>query len=303
MTKILLTGSNGLLGQKIVNLLSEKPDIALIITSKGENRISETPKNATFESLDITNELGVKRIFGKYQPQAVIHTAALTNVDECELNPEACYLQNVVATENIAEACKAQNSFLVHLSTDFIFDGKTGMYDENAVPNPISIYGESKLKAEQIIVQTLDNYAIARTVLVYGITPKMSRTNIILWVKKSLEEGKNIKVVDDQWRTPTLAEDLAMGCYLLAEKQITGIFNISGKELLTPYEMAIKTADFFSLDKTLIEKADASSFTQPAQRPPRTGFNIEKAEKILGYQPHSFHQGLELLAKQIKDNL
>jgi dTDP-4-dehydrorhamnose reductase len=302
MTKILLTGSNGLLGQKIVNLLSEKSDTALIITSKGENRISETPKNATFESLDITNELEVTRIFGKYQPQAVIHTAALTNVDECELNPEACYLQNVVATENIAKACKAQNSFLVHLSTDFIFDGKTGMYDENAVPNPISIYGESKLKAEQIILQTLDNYAIARTVLVYGITPKMSRTNIILWVKKSLEEGKNIKVVDDQWRTPTLAEDLAMGCYLLAEKQITGIFNISGKELLTPYEMAIKTADFFGLDKTLIEKADASSFTQPAQRPPRTGFNIEKAEKILGYQPHSFHQGLELLAKQIKEN-
>ena len=143
-------------------------------------------------------------------------------------------------------------------------------------------------------------WAIARTVLVFGIVPDMSRTNIILWVKKSLEEGKQINVVTDQFRTPTLAEDLAMGCWLIAQKEAEGIFNISGEELLTPYEMAIQTAEYFHLPKELIKPADSSTFTQPAKRPPRTGFILDKAKRVLGYQPRSFNEGIALLAKQIQ---
>ena len=142
-------------------------------------------------------------------------------------------------------------------------------------------------------------WAIARTVLVYGIAYDMSRSNIILWVKKSLEDGKNIKVVTDQWRTPTLAEDLAMGCYLIANQEAEGIFNISGKDLLTPYEMAIMTADYFELDKSLIAQADSSTFSQPAKRPARTGFVLDKARSILGYEPRSFTEGIAILAGQL----
>ncbi len=151
---------------------------------------------------------------------------------------------------------------------------------------------------EEIIINSKIKWAIARTVLVYGITEKMSRTNIILWVKSSLEEGKSINVVNDQWRTPTLAEDLAMGCYLIVKNEAKGIYNISGKDFLTPYEMAIKTADYFKLDKSLIVETDGSKFKQTAKRPPKTGFIIDKAFKDLGYMPHSFEEGIQIIAEQ-----
>ncbi|MFM7020057.1 MAG: SDR family oxidoreductase [Aquirufa sp.] len=296
---ILITGSNGLLGQKLVDLLSKEDHIQLIATAKGENRLPNQ-EGYIYQSLDITDNQQVNEVFATYKPQIVIHTAAMTNVDTCESDLEGCERLNVKAVEYIVQACEKQGSFLCHLSTDFIFDGADGPYDEEAKPNPISIYGESKLKAEQIIQASSIRWAIARTVLVFGIVPDMSRTNIILWVKKSLEEGKHINVVTDQFRTPTLAEDLAIGCWLIAQKEAEGIFNISGEELLTPYEMAIQTAEFFHLPKELIKPADSSTFSQPAKRPPRTGFILDKAKRVLGYQPRSFNEGIALLAKQIQ---
>jgi dTDP-4-dehydrorhamnose reductase len=134
----------------------------------------------------------------------------MTNVDECELNQEACWRQNVVATENLARTCAAHDVHLTHLSTDFIFDGSHGPLAEDAEPNPISHYGRSKLAAEQAVQGTPNlRWAIARTVLVYGVLRGGGRSNIVLWVRDSLRAGKPIKVVSDQWRTPTLAEDLA----------------------------------------------------------------------------------------------
>jgi len=233
------------------------------------------------------------------RPDIVIHTAAMTNVDQCELEKEACWQLNVDAVEYLIAACEQIDAFLVHLSTDFIFDGEAGPYDEKAVANPISYYGESKLAAEQLLEASSIDWAIARTVLVYGIAHDMSRSNIILWVKKSLEEGKAIKVVDDQLRSPTLAEDLAMGCYLIAQKRAKGIFNISGKDLLTPYDMAIKTAAYFKLSQKTMERANASNFSQTAKRPPKTGLLIEKAIDELGYEPKSFDEGIAILAAQM----
>lgn len=296
---ILITGSNGLLGQKLVDLLTQESGVNLIATARGENRLSNLT-GYTYESLDITDQTAVEAVFAKFQPQVVIHTAAMTNVDTCESDLLGCELLNVTAVEHIVQACEKHNSFLCHLSTDFIFDGEAGPYDEEAIPNPISIYGESKLQAEKIIQASTIRWAIARTVLVFGIVPDMSRTNIILWVKKSLEEGKQINVVTDQFRTPTLAEDLAIGCWLIAQKEAQGIFNISGEELLTPYEMAIKTAEFYQLPKELIKQADSSTFSQPAKRPPRTGFILTKAKNLLGYKPRTFNEGIALMAKQIQ---
>jgi dTDP-4-dehydrorhamnose reductase len=295
---ILVTGSNGLLGQKLIHLLASQKEFRLVATARGQNRVL-LDKPFEFASMDITNPEQIQEVFTRYQPHLLIHTAAMTQVDDCEKDHENCLLQNVKAVQYLAQAAEKYNTFFIHLSTDFIFDGTAGPYDEEAQPNPISFYGNSKWEAEKILQSSSLQWAIARTVLVYGIAQDMSRSNIILWVKKSLEEGKKIKVVDDQWRTPTLAEDLAKGCFLIAQKQATGIFNISGKDLLTPYQMALATADFFGLDKTLIERADSTTFTQPARRPPRTGFVIEKARKILGYEPHSFQEGLAIVAEQL----
>ncbi len=297
--KILITGSNGLLGQKLVSLLSQE-GIPFLASAKGDNRI-QSIQNFEFKSLDITNELEVMNVFDEYQPSHLIHTAAMTNVDQCEDDPEGCELLNVGAVENLIKACEKHGTFFCHLSTDFIFDGENGPYEEEAIANPISIYGESKLRAEKLLQNSRNfPWAIARTVLVYGIVEDMSRSNIILWVKNSLENNKEINVVTDQFRSPTLAEDLAMGCYLIVKQNKEGIFNISGKDLLTPYEMAILTAEFFNLNKELIHPADSSNFSQRAKRPPRTGFKIEKAEKELGYKPHSFLEGIKIIAEQTR---
>ncbi|MCE6992290.1 dTDP-4-dehydrorhamnose reductase [Dyadobacter sp. CY323] len=295
--RILITGSNGLLGQKLVELLTQQAGFETIATAKGPNRLPITGGYRYME-MDITDPDQVEAVFGETQPEIVIHTAAMTNVDQCELEKEACWKLNVTAVENLIQACKKYNVFLQHLSTDFIFDGKSGPYKEEDSPNPISFYGWSKYAAEKAVIHSGIEWAIARTVLVYGIAHDMSRSNIILWVKKSLQEGKQIKVVTDQFRTPTLAEDLAMGCFLIAEKKAQGIFHISGKDFLTPFEMAIMAADYFSLDKSLISPTDASVFTQPARRPPRTGFDLTKSREILGYNPHSFEEGIAILAGQ-----
>ena len=302
--RILITGANGLLGQKLVALLTEQPNVELIATARGDNRLPFS-EGYTYRSMDITDRQQVLDVMNEVQPNVVIHGAAMTDVDKCETQKDACWAQNVQAVEYIIEACQSTGAFLLHVSTDFIFDGADGPYDEAAEANPISFYGWSKQAGEVAVRNsgrsgTPIRWAIARTVLVYGIAHDMSRSNIILWVKKSLEDGKNIKVVTDQWRSPTLAEDLAMGCYLIADQEAEGIFNISGKEVITPYEMAIQTADYFGLDKSLIAQADASTFTQVARRPPRTGFILDKARTVLGYEPHSFSEGIAMLAGQLK---
>ncbi len=301
--KVLITGSNGLLGQKLIDLMAPMQDVTLIATSNGNNRYPVGKNEFDYFPMDITSLEEIKSVFSKTNPDFVINTAAMTNVDQCESEKENCWKLNVEAVSHLLEACRESNSFFLHLSTDFIFDGENGPYSEEDVAKPVSYYGESKLAAEKLITDSKIDWAIARTVLVYGIAHDMSRSNIILWVKNSLENKKEIKVVNDQWRTPTLAEDLAMGCYLIVIKRATGIYNISGKDFLNPYEMAVKTANFFNLDMSTMTEVDGSSFSQPAKRPPKTGFILDKAIRDLGYNPRSFDEGIAFLAKQLEEGL
>ena len=295
--KILVTGSNGLLGQKLTELLDSDKSVEFVATAARPAVIPIV--RGKFALLDITDGAAVDQVIDEARPDVIINTAAMTQVDHCETQREACWKANVTAVENLVKAAKRNYAHLIHVSTDFIFDGTKELLDESAVPNPVNFYGESKLAGEKVILESEISWGILRTVLVFGVTQDMSRSNIVLWVKKSLEQGKTIQVVNDQWRTPTLAEDLAMGCYLAAKKRAKGIFNISGKDYLSAYDIAIRTADFFKLDKTLIKETDSTKFTQPARRPPRTGFVIDKARKELGYEPRSFEAGLSILASQL----
>jgi dTDP-4-dehydrorhamnose reductase len=296
--RILVTGSNGLLGQKLTKRFQEDKDIYLIATARGRSALKIA--RGEYHSLDISNRDEVESILRFTKPDVIINTAAMTQVDDCETQQDACWKVNVTAVEHLVRCCQALHIHLIHLSTDFIFDGSHGPLDEDAQPNPVNYYGESKLESERIIRDSSTLWTIVRTVLVYGITSDISRSNIVLWVKDSLEQQKNIQVVNDQWRTPTLAEDLAEGCYLAARKRAKGIYNISGKDFLTPYDIAIRTAEFFKLDKSLISATDSNQFVQPARRPLKTGFIIDKARKELGYEAHSFEEGLAILAKQIE---
>lgn len=296
---LLITGANGLLGQKLVKRLLEKDNFQVVATGRGKCRLPSSWEGFTYLPMDITDAKDVDKVIERFTPNVVIHAAAMTNVDQCETDKDNCYLQNVEAVKHMVMACEKSGSYLLHVSTDFIFDGENGPYSEEAIPNPINYYGETKLEAEKIIFESKLKWGIARTVLVYGISHDMSRSNIVLWVKNALEQGKELQLVDDQLRSPTLAEDLAEGCLMMAEQEAEGIFNISGEELLTPYDMAIQTADFFKLDKTKINKSDSTSFKQPAKRPLKTGFIIQKAKDQLNYHPKSFAEGIAILAKQL----
>ncbi|MES2138350.1 MAG: SDR family oxidoreductase [Bacteroidota bacterium] len=310
MKKILITGSNGLLGQKLVYNLIKRSDVEVIATSFGANRLV-LKDGYTYESLDITNKAEVEKVFTKYKPDVVLNTAAMTNVDACETKRGECWALNVTAVQNIIDAIalitssnegNEINPHLIHLSTDFIFDGEKGSeYLETDVPNPQSYYAQSKFESEKIVQKSKIKWAIARTIIIYGIVDNMSRTNIVLWAKDALTKGQKINVVDDQFRSPTLAEDLADGCILIADKGATGIYHLSGQETMSILELVYKVADHFKLDRSLITPSKSGTLNQAAKRPPFTGFIIDKAKRDLGYNPHSFLAGLEILDKQLKE--
>jgi dTDP-4-dehydrorhamnose reductase len=300
MKKVLITGSNGLLGQKLVDLYRHIDDVFLIATARGSNRHPE--KNGyIYQEMDITNETQVHEVILKYQPYCVINTAAMTQVDDCETNREMCDLLNISAVSYLIDACNLIGAHFIHLSTDFIFDGKSGPYTEEDQPNPLSYYGLSKLKAENLIIKKAKKWSIARTVLVYGLVNDMSRSNIVLWAKQNLEKGQPMQVVHDQWRSPTLAEDLAMGCRLIEQKNVEGIFNICGKDQMNIYEIVCRVAKYFNLPTKQVEKVDSKTFKQPAKRPPITGLTLDKSREVLGYEPHTFEEGIALIMSQTKN--
>lgn len=267
-------------------------------TSFGPNRNSElNPGN--YREMDITSPEMTGDIIRGFNPDYIINTAAMTQVDDCESQQEKCYSINVKGVENLLATAAEVNARLLHISTDFIFDGEAGPYGEDDSPNPVSYYGWSKLEAEKKILEDSKEHTIIRTVLVYGMAENMSRSNIVLWVKDSLEAGKDINVVNDQWRSPTLAEDLAKGCLLAVDQNATGIYHVSGGEIMTPYELALRTARHYQLDKSLIHETDGSRFQQAAKRPPKTGFDISKARRELGYNPVRFEDGLDITADLI----
>jgi dTDP-4-dehydrorhamnose reductase len=303
--KILITGSNGLLGQKLVYKLRNRSNTICIATARGANRLVEQTAYL-YDEMDTTNEAQVIAVLSKHLPDVVIHTAAMTNVDACESEKEVCDNMNVFAVQHIVDALTelkkrkvGYDPQLIHLSTDFIFDGTHGPLTEDEKPNPLSYYALSKLKAEHIVQASSLRWAIARTMLVYGIVDNYSRSNIVLWAKQNLEQGKNINVVDDQFRTPTLAEDLADGCILLAEKKAQGVYNISGKDFMSILELVYRVADYYKLDKSLVKPSKSADIKQPAMRPPKTGFIIDKAKKDLGYNPHSFEEGIKMMDGQM----
>lgn len=296
--KVLITGSNGLLGQYLVQRLSALPEYEVIATGRGANRLRRQ-EGYKYESVNLADEAAVKGLIERSQPGVIIHAGAMTQADDCERNKDACWMVNVTATRYLLQGAERTGAFFLFLSTDFVFDGLDGPYKEDDPVNPVNYYGASKAAAERIVKQSKAAWAIARTVLVYGVADDPRRSNIITWVKSNLEQKKKLKVVNDQWRTPTLVQDLAEGCKLIIDKRAEGIFHLSGKDMLTPYDMAVQVAGYLDLETKLLEKVDGSSFKQPAKRPAKTGFVIEKAETELGYSPHSFEDGLKIVVEQL----
>lgn len=294
--RILITGSNGLLGQKLISALKSK--YHLLATSTGHCILSQK-SGFEYQTLDITRAQEVVQVFDNFKPHVVVNAAAMTDVDGCETNRNLCHKVNVDAVSVLAQACKKHQTHFIQISTDFIFDGENGPYVESDIPNPLCYYGLSKLKSEQILQKSDCKWAILRTIILYGTAENLKRNNIVLWARKALKEGQPLHIIDDQFRSPTLAEDLAQACLLVIEKEATGIYHTSGKDIMSIYEMINRMADFYKCPKTFINRISSKTLNQKAIRPPKTGFIIEKSMRELNYQPHTFEEGLQILEQQL----
>lgn len=289
--RILITGSNGLLGQKIINQLLKRK-VAFLATSLGENRNSLCPAG-NYRSLDITNPKDINEVFTFFSPTVVINTAAMTNVDQCEENEEQCRLINVEAVNLLFQAAKGCGAHFVQLSTDFVFDGQKGNYREEDERNPLSIYARSKVDSEDLLItDTYENWTIVRTIIVFGDAENMSRSNIVLWAKGALEGGQPLTIVDDQFRAPTWADDLAWACIQIAKLKAYGMFHISGPETMSIFDLVCRIARFYGYKTDKISPVSSATLNQKAKRPPKTGFLLEKAKKRLGYQPKTLENSL-----------
>ena len=299
MIKVVITGSNGLLGQSLLNLLlKDKDSYKVYGFSRGKNRSGREDFN--YISIDITEKEELDKKLEQIQPDYIINTAAMTQVDDCETNKQACDILNVDVVKWMTRFASKSKTHIIHLSTDFIFDGKKGYYKETDKPNPLSYYGLSKLKSEQVLKDSKINFTILRTILVYWKVFDMSRSNIVLWVREMLEKNKEITIVDDQYRMPTYVEDLAMACKIAMDKKALGIYHISSNTLLSVYEIAQQIAETFDLNKNLIKPISTSTLNQKAPRPAKTGFDLSKTNNELRFYPKSFKEDLQIFKESLK---
>ncbi|MGK9475198.1 dTDP-4-dehydrorhamnose reductase [Melioribacter sp. OK-6-Me] len=295
-TRILIVGSNGMLGQRLTRFFSSRLDkFELLCTSIEKNSYI---KSVQYKTLDITDKNSVKKIILDFFPDFVINAAAYTNVDKAETEREQAWKINVTGVENLAFYSWTIDAHLIHISTDYIFDGKKGPYTETDRPCPISYYGRTKLAAENSIRANGVRYTILRTNVLYGPVQE-GKPDFVKWVINSLKENKVISIVTDQYNNPTFTDDLVDSIARIIEFKKEGIYNIGGKEILSRYEFTQKIADYFQLDKKLIRPILTKDLNQPAPRPLKSGLIILKAITELGYQPHSIEDTFSVIKSEL----
>jgi len=291
--RLLITGGSGLLGSKV----------AALTVQNGYNTFSTYNNHAAIHGaplkLDICNKRAVNEAFDKIKPEAIVHAAALTNVDKCEEDKDLAYKVNVEGTRNIIEASERHNAFLVYVSTDYVFSGEKGMYKETDEPNPINHYGFTKLEAENAVEASDTEWCITRPSVIYGSTPAAGKVNFALWILNKLRNNEPIKIITDQWVSPTLNTSLAEMILETIEKRHTGIYHLSGATPINRYDFATKIAETFQLDKKIISKAKSSDMNWHAKRPRNTSLNVEKASNTLDKKPLKIEEALNTLKEEI----
>lgn len=287
--KVVITGANGLLGQALVKAFLPEYDVLAL----ARNTASKLPVDSfLYKSVDLNDRHALRDCVKEFVPNYIINAAAYTNVDGSETDRDACWRANVGGVENLVYAAQKVEARLVHVSTDYVFDGKAGPYKEDDTPNPLGFYARSKLAGENVLISSRINFAIARTMILYGAGFGI-RANFVTWVIDQLRQGKAIRAVDDQLGNPTLASELAAALCTLAESGKAGIYHLSGSEIIERFTFAQHIADTFGLDKSLISPVKTAEFKQAAPRPLKSGFIIDKAEKELGVRMSNVRRGLE----------
>jgi dTDP-4-dehydrorhamnose reductase len=297
-TRTLITGANGLLGQALVRTLSASNDHDVIATARDDAPRFDVP--CEYVPMDVTTPDEVETVIENQTPDVVVNCAAVSDVTECDENRNRAWAVNARSVRTLAKQCRAIDAHLVQVSSDFVFNGKNGPYDERGRPDPVNYYGRTKLAGENALREfDFLDWTIVRTVLLYGTAKDLNRSNVVLWMIDQLSQGEVIHVVNDQWRTPTFAPDLADGIVRLIDRDKTGIFHLSGREMVTIHELAQTVAEVFDFDASLIDPVPSDYFEDAVERPSKTGFIILKAETELGYDPRPLEEGLRAVGQEL----
>jgi dTDP-4-dehydrorhamnose reductase len=294
--RILITGANGMLGQRLAKFFLLQKNCELLLTSLEPNCFY---KEVNYISEDLSKRESVKKIIYEFFPDVIINTAAFTNVDLCESEREKAWKVNVKSVEYLAETARIIDAHLIHISTDYVFDGRNGPYSEKDIPKPISYYGRTKLASENTIKLIGVINTIIRTNVLYGPVD-FGRPDFVKWAVKSMSEGKEIKIVTDQINNPTFIDDLVCAINSVMEYKKQGIYHIGGKEFVSRYKFTEMIAEYFNLNKNLITAIKTEDLKQPAPRPLKSGLLNLKAETELNYQPHSIEESFRIIKKEIQ---
>jgi dTDP-4-dehydrorhamnose reductase len=293
--KLLITGASGLYGSKLAKLAL---DSGIEVYSSDIQGLSIY---GNFVKLDIVGKAQVDEAFHTIKPDVVVHAASLTDVDKCEMNKEIAWRVNVEGTKNIVEASQKAGSFLIYISTDYVFSGEKGYYVESDSPEPINYYGLTKLEAETVVMQSMPeaDFFIGRPSVIYGSTPAAGKVNFALWLIEALRKGDRVKIITDQWNTPTLNTNLAEMTLEVIERRLTGVYHTCGATRVSRFEFAIKIADVFDLDKSLIDKVTSTQFILPAKRPMDSSLDTSLAQRNLNCKPLPLDKALERLKEEL----
>jgi dTDP-4-dehydrorhamnose reductase len=295
MKSILITGSNGLLGNRLQHAASGRCRIACLDVQPGPH---DAAVPAEYVQADILDLDGMVRLARRFKPDAVVHTAAFTDVDACESRYDEARAVNVLGAENVAKACKAAGARMVHLSTDYVFDGESGPYSEGDAPHPISAYGRMKLESEEAVASILPCSTVVRTMVLFGFAP-LVRNNFVTWLIGELRNGKRVRIVTDQYGTPTFADDLASAVLALVDRDQNGLYHAANPDCMSRHAFALLIAGVFGLDPSLIDEATSEGLNQPAPRPKRSGLDAGRLARDTGFRFRPLRGALEELKKQI----
>jgi len=287
--KLLITGGSGLLGSKIAEVATDRG----YEVYSGYN--SHEPKFGEPVKLDLMNPKDVVDAIRKIRPDAIVHSAALTDVDRCEIERELAYRINVEGTKTISKVARVLGSFLAYISTDYVFDGERGMYKEVDEPNPINYYGYTKFLGEEYC----RDFCIARTCVIYGAKPASGKVNFALWLIDKLKRGEEVKIITDQFITPTLNTNLAEMVLECVERKLRGIFHLAGATRVSRLGFARKVAEFFGLDENLIRPIEMNDIDWIAKRPRDSSLNTSKARRLLKNKPYDLRKALKVLKDEV----
>jgi dTDP-4-dehydrorhamnose reductase len=292
--KLLVTGASGLLGSKLCEIAIKKSHEVYSAYSQHK------PLHGVPVQFDVSNKGAVEKIFEKVNPEAVVHAAALTNVDKCESEKELAWRINVQGTENVAASCEKHRAFLVYISTDYVFDGEKGMYKEDDKPAPINYYGLTKLKGEESVEDLLDQHCIARSSVIYGSIPATGKVNFALWLLERLERKETVKIVTDQWNSPTLNTNLAKMLLEVLERKLNGIYHLAGATRVNRCEFAKFLAENFNFDTNLISPVSSKGIPWTAKRPRDSSLDVNRASQALRNRPLKILDALKTMKKEIE---